>query len=89
MEQIGDVSQNPSESLKLKDLGLSAYIFANGVKPLKTERIGEITYFYFPQKPTEKLVASYWNDNPPHLPARQLFAARRSLQDFIFSGVDQ
>ena len=79
-------SKTNVKTIKIKDLGVAAYIVSNDTKPLKFERLGHTVYFIFPKDSAEKLITSYWSDEQPLIPARQLFAAQRSLKDLIFSG---
>ena len=83
--KIPDPQLDPN-LIKIRDLGLAAYIFSNDVKPLKTERVNDVVFFYFPKETAGRLVDSYWNDTEPFIPARELFSAQRSLKDLIFSG---
>ena len=79
-------SKTNVKAIKIRDLGAAAYIVSNNIQPLKFERLGDTVYFFFPKYSAEKLLASYWSDSEPFVPARQLFAAQRSLKDLIFSG---
>ena len=84
MKSIG--SNTHEHGIKIKDLGVAAYIVSNDIRPLSFERLENTVYFVFPKDSAERLIASYWSDNEPFIPARQLFAAQRSLKDLIFSG---
>ena len=84
MKSIGNDSH--VKAIKIKDLGVAAYIVSNDIRPLSFERLENTVYFVFPKDSAERLIASYWSDNEPYIPARQLFAAQRSLKDLIFSG---
>lgn len=79
-------SKTNVKAIKTRDLGVAAYIVSNDIQPLRFERLGDTVYFFFPKDSAEKLIASYWSDSEPFIPARQLFAAQRSLKDLIFSG---
>jgi hypothetical protein len=77
-----------SDVFECKDISICAFLYATGLVKLVGKRKlqnGEVFLQFSTKDKADELVKLYWNLQAPFIQPKQLFSARRDVQDLIFS----